>query len=146
MSCQFEESHDTDDGEELENVCILEMRGELLQCQIDEKGECRHVVDNVDRGAYKEELVGTRDETHHNLDSEPRVADGFDVEEGLVSVRLRLVQNPRSWIVCRENGQIADDRYAHVGVRFQAKRQDRNADEEYWDQSHNLNHISFLIE
>ena len=114
------------------------MGGELLQRQVDEKGQRCHVVDDVDWGADKEELVGTGDETHDDLDGEPRVADGFDVEEGLVSVRRRLVQHPGSRIERCEHGQVAYDRHAHVWVRFEAKRQDRNADEEHWDQAHNL--------
>ena len=92
---QLEETQDADDGEELEDVGVLQVRGELLQGQIDEEGERRDVVDDVDRGAHEQELVRTGDEAHQDLDREPRVADGLDVEEGLVGVRLRLVQRPR---------------------------------------------------
>ncbi len=43
--------------------------------------------------------VWTRDEPHDDFNGEPRVADAFHVEEGLVRVRLILVQRPRPRIV-----------------------------------------------
>ena len=138
VSRQFEQPHDADDGEELEDVGVLQVRGELLQGQIDEEGERRDVVDDVDRGAHEQELVRTGDEAHQDLDREPRVADGLDVEEGLVGVRLRLVQRPRRWVGRRVHRHVPDHRHSHVRVRFQTERQDRDADEEHRYQSHNL--------
>ena len=139
MSGQLEESHDPDDAEELEDVGVLQVGSELLQGQIDEEGECGHVVDDVDAGADEQELVGTRDEAHEDLDGEPRVAHGFDVEEGLVGVGLRLVQRPRRRVGRRVHRHVADHRHSHVRVRFQAERQNRYANEEHRDQPHDLN-------
>lgn len=135
---QFEQPHDADDGEELEDVGVLQMGGELLQGQVDEERQGGHVVDDVDRGPDEEELVGAGDEAHQDLDREPRVADGLDVEEGLVGVGLRLVQRPGRGVERRVHRQVADHRHPHVRMRFQAERQDRNADEEHRYQTHNL--------
>lgn len=143
VASQLEQSHDADDGEELEDVGVLQVRGELLQRQVDEEGEGGDVVDDVDRGADEEELVGAGDEAHQDLDGEPRVANGFDVEEGLVRVRLRLVQRPGRRVGRRVDGDVAYDGHPHVGVCFQAERQDRDADEEDGNQSDNLSTTTF---
>lgn len=138
VSSQLEEPHDADDGEEFENVGVLQVRREFLQSQIDEERQGGNVVDDVDGRADEKELVGAGDEAHQDLDGEPRVANGFDVKESLVSVRLRLVQRPRRRIERRVNGHVADHRHPHVRVRFQAERQDRDANEKHGNQTHNL--------
>ena len=38
---------DSDYGEELEGVCVVDVRGHLLQEQVDVEAQRRHVVDNV---------------------------------------------------------------------------------------------------
>lgn len=138
MSGKLEETHNADNGEELEDVGVLQVRGKLLEGQIDEEAERGDVVDDVDRGADEEELVGAGDEAHEDLDGEPRVADGFDVEEGLVGVGLRLVQRPSRRVGRRLHCQIPDDWHSHIRMCFQTERQDRDADEEDRDQAHNL--------
>ena len=138
VSRQFEQPHDADDGEEFENVGVLQMRRKFLQRQIDEERQSGHVVDDVDRGADEEELVGTGDESHEDLDREPRVAHGFDVEEGLVGIGLCLVQRPGRRIERRVDRYIAYHRHSHVRMCFQAERQNGNADEEHRYQTNNL--------
>lgn len=54
VTCQLEQSHDTDDGEELENVGVLQVGGKLLQRQVDEERQRGHVVDDIDAGAHEE--------------------------------------------------------------------------------------------
>lgn len=50
MSRKLEQAHDADDGEELEDVGVLQVRGELLQHQVDVEAQRGHAVDDVDRG------------------------------------------------------------------------------------------------
>lgn len=50
MACQLEQSHDANDGEELENVGVLQVRGEFLEHQIDVEAKRRNVIDDVHRG------------------------------------------------------------------------------------------------
>lgn len=121
VTCQLEQSHDTDDGEELENVGVLQVGGKLLQRQVDEERQRGHVVDDIDAGAHEEQFIRTRDEAHQDLDGEPRVAHGFDVEEGFVRVCLRFVQRPRRRIVRRVHRHVPDHRHSHVRVCFQAE-------------------------
>ena len=48
MSGQFEQPKDADDGEELEDVCVLQMGGHSLKDQIDVEAQRGHVIDDVD--------------------------------------------------------------------------------------------------
>jgi hypothetical protein len=55
-----------------------------------------------------------------------------------VGIGLRLVQCPGRRVERRVHRQVADHRNSHVRMRFQAERQDGNADEEHRYQTHNL--------
>ena len=48
MSGQFEQPKDADDGEELKDVCVLQMGGHSLKDQIDVEAQRGHVIDDVD--------------------------------------------------------------------------------------------------
>lgn len=48
MSGQLEEPQDSDNGEELKNVGVFEVRGQLLEDQINVEAERGDVVDDVD--------------------------------------------------------------------------------------------------
>ena len=62
MTRQLEQPHDADDGEEFQNVGVLQVRGELLQHQVDVEGQRRDAVDDVDRRLDEQQLVRTGDE------------------------------------------------------------------------------------
>ena len=48
VSGQFEQPKDADDGEELKDVCVLQMGGHSLKDQIDVEAQRGHVIDDVD--------------------------------------------------------------------------------------------------
>ncbi len=47
---QLEQPEDTDDGEELEDVGVLQMRGHLLEDEVDVEAHRGHVVNDIDTG------------------------------------------------------------------------------------------------
>lgn len=127
MARQFEQSHDTNDGEEFENVSIVQTGGELLQCQVEKEGKGGGEIDHVDVAKYELQFGRGAQQSNRDFDREPSVADTFDVEEGLVRVCLQFGQRPtiadRSVLVHRSDRSIHQQRNAHVRMRFQAKRQ-----------------------
>ena len=48
MSGELEKPEDANDWEELEDVGVLEVRGQLLQDQVNVEAQCGDVVDDVD--------------------------------------------------------------------------------------------------
>ena len=48
VSGQFEQPKDADDGEELKDVCVLQMGGHSLKDQIDVEAQRGYVIDDVD--------------------------------------------------------------------------------------------------
>lgn len=48
VTSQFEEPEDANDGEKLEHVGVLQVRGHLLQDQVNVEAQGGHVVDDVD--------------------------------------------------------------------------------------------------
>lgn len=64
MSGQLEQPHNPYNREELKDVRILEMRGELLQTEIDIEAHRGYVVDDVDRSFDELALARTCDEPH----------------------------------------------------------------------------------
>lgn len=107
------------------------MRCVPLQGQIYIKTESRDIIYNISRGFDKVTLVGSGHEPNEYFEREPSVADALDVEEGDVRVGLRLVKGPGGGVVRRVHSDVEDHRNAHVGVRLEAERQDRHADEEH---------------
>ena len=138
MSGELEESHDANDGEELEDVGVLQVAGELLQDHVHVEAERGDVVDDVDARPDEVALARRRHEPHHDLEREPRVADALDVEEGDVRVRLRLVQHPRRRVGRRADGEVADHGHSHVRVRLQTERDDTRDNEEHRQKTNNL--------
>lgn len=131
MPSKFEQSHNSDNGEELQNVSVLHVGSVLLENQIDVEAHCGYVVDDVDRGLDEFALVRGRYESDEDLQSKPRVADAFDVEEGDVCVRLHFVQSPALGLVCGRHCVVPDHRHSHVWMRFQTERYYGHAYEEY---------------
>lgn len=69
----------------------------------------------------------------------PCVAEALDVKECLVRFRLGFLERPQYGAVGRlVDGAVHDHRHPHVGVRLQAERHDRHADEEHRDHGHHL--------
>ena len=79
-----------------------------------------------------------RRESHDNLHREPRVAYTLYVEEGLVWVRLVLVEGPVERVVARLYGDVAYERDSHIRVGFETKRDDGDDDEEHGYHSDDL--------
>lgn len=147
MSGELEESHDANDREELEDVCVLQMAGEPLQDHVHVEAERGNVVDDVDARLDEVALARRGHEPHHDLESEPRVADALDVEEGNVRVRLRFVQHPRRRVVRSADGEVFDHGHSHVRVCLQAERDDTCDNEKHRQESNNLktNYINLNI-
>lgn len=87
---------------------------------------------NPVEGRLDEDFDGGGDnEADDELEGEPDVANELDEEEGLVRIRLSLVQRPECDVVTEvANRHIADDGNPAVGVGFQAEGQDGDEDEE----------------
>lgn len=64
MSGQFEQSHDTNDREELEDICVLQMGRKSLQYQIHEEAQRGDVVDYIYRWGDELAFVRRWDETN----------------------------------------------------------------------------------
>jgi len=94
VSRQFEQSHNTDDGEELKNVRVLQMGCVLLKNKVDVEGKCGNVVDDIDRSTYENTFVRTTNKTEHNLQCEPGIAQTLDVEKGFMGIRPLFIQSP----------------------------------------------------
>ncbi len=91
---QLEEPQDADDGEELQNVSVLNVGEVVLEQHVAVEAERGHKVDPVER-RLQEDLDGGRDnEADDELEGEPDVADQLDKEKGLVWIGLGLVQGP----------------------------------------------------
>ena len=54
MPRQFEQPEDSDNREKLEDVGVFEVRGHLLQHQVDVEAHRSHVVDDVDTEIEKD--------------------------------------------------------------------------------------------
>lgn len=118
MSRQFEQSHDSDDREELQDISVLEVCRELLEGQVNVEAKCGDVVDDIDRRFDKFTFVGTGDESHEDLKGEPRVTDALDVEEGDMCVRVRLIYCPICAVCCRFHWDVLYYWYSHVRMGF----------------------------
>ena len=59
MTCQLEQPEDPDDGEELEDVGILDMGDVLLEEEVGVEADGGDVVNHVHRRLQKVALVGT---------------------------------------------------------------------------------------
>ena len=51
MPCEFEQTENSNDGEELQHVSVLKVRGEVSQDQVDVEAEGGHEVYDVDRAS-----------------------------------------------------------------------------------------------
>ena len=59
MACQLEQPQDPDDGEELEDVGVLDVGHVLLQKEVGVEADGGDVVNHVHRRLQKVTLVGT---------------------------------------------------------------------------------------
>ena len=48
MACQFEQTKNSNDREELQHICVLKMWGEMGEDQVDVEAESGHKVNDVD--------------------------------------------------------------------------------------------------
>ena len=48
MPCEFEQTENSNDGEELQHVSVLKVRGEVSQDQVDVEAESGNEVNDVD--------------------------------------------------------------------------------------------------
>ena len=62
VACQLEQPEDPDDGEELEDVGVLDVGHVLLEEEVRVEADGGDVVNHVHRRLQKVALVGTRDE------------------------------------------------------------------------------------
>ena len=128
---QLEQPQDPNNGEEFQNVCILDVFEVILQQHVAVKAQGGDKVNPV-QGRLNEDFDGGGDdETNDQLEREPDVANELDEEEGLVRIGLSLVQRPERDIVTEvADRHIADDGNSTVGVGLQAEGQDGDENEE----------------
>ena len=91
---ELEQAEDADDGEELQDVRVLDVGKVVLEQHVGVEAQRRHKVDPVERGLEEDLDGGRHDEADNELEGEPDVADELHEEEGLVRVGLGLVQGP----------------------------------------------------
>ena len=128
---QLEQPQDPNNGEEFQNVCILDVFEVILQQHVAVKAQGGDEVNPVEGRLDEDFDGGSDDETDDQLEREPDVANELDKEEGLVRIGLSLVQRPEGDVVTEvANRHIADDGNPTVGVGLQAEGQDGNENEE----------------
>ena len=126
MARQLEEPEYSDDGEELENVGVLHVLEEMLEHHVAVEAERGDKIDPVEGRLEKTTDGGSDGEPNEDLEREPHVANEFDIKEGVVRERLKLVERPVSGVVIFvSDSHVANHRHSKVGMRFQAERQNR---------------------
>lgn len=108
------------------------MAREPLEQQVDVEAHRRDHVDQVDRALDERAAARASGDADEELEAEPGVAHTLDVEEGVVGVRVGLVDDPVG-PVAPGHRLVDDHRHPHVRVSLEAERQDRDADEEDGD-------------
>lgn len=92
MSSELEESKDSNDRKEIEQVAVLETGA--LQEHVGVEGEGGDEVDDVDCIGDERLFVGRDQEANDDLEGEPNVAAEFDVEEQRVGLGAEFLQEP----------------------------------------------------
>jgi len=122
--------------------------------EIEIEGQRRDEVNHVDRSTKERQSARADDESYDQFKGEPAVADALDVEESIVGYRSPLLEQPRRRSADRYVAAVAaatdvdagrqrdvlDRRHSHVGVSFEAERQDRDDDEEDRQRRDDLQH------
>ena len=131
VSGELEQSENPDDGEELEDVGVLDILEVVLEEHVAVEAEGGHKVNPVE-GRLEEDLDrGGDDEPDDQLEGEPDVTDKLDEEEGFMRVGLCLVEGPEGDVVAEvSDGDVPDDGHPAVGVGLEAEGQDGDEDEE----------------
>jgi len=88
---KLEQSHDTNDAEEFENVVFLFV---IRKQEVEVETERGDKVDDVDGCHDKRALTCTYDEPDDQLKREPPVADALDVEESGVRICSLFFEHP----------------------------------------------------
>jgi len=129
---------------------------EVSEQKVEIEGQRRYEIYDVDGSAKKRQSARADDETDEQFEGEPAVADRLDVEEGIVRDRSTLVQQPglrrahgRVAAVARapdvdagRQRQVLDRRHSHVGMSFEAEREDRDDDEKHRQRRNYLKYTS----
>ena len=136
MTRQLEETHDTDDAEELENI-VVDVH--VVEDAVEYERQRRDDVNDVHRSTDEVQTRWTDDHSHENLEREPRVANRLHVEEGLVRLG-RLADQVPERLVAGHLRFVGDHRNAQVRMCLEAERQDRNNNEEHGNERQNLKH------
>ena len=63
MACQFEQTKNSNDREELQHICVLKMWGEMGEDQVDVEAESGDEVYNIDRTSDKIQNIRTGNES-----------------------------------------------------------------------------------
>ena len=103
MLRELEETHDSSDGEEVDDVLDPWVPAPALSHEpggledfhqsVQVKGERCNKVDDVVWGLEECGLGGTEDEAGHKLEQEPNVADELDDDEDAIGFVLDLIHN-----------------------------------------------------
>ena len=115
MAGELEESHDTYDAEELENIVV---NVHVVENAVDEERHCGDNVDDVDCSPNENAPMWTDNEPNEDLEGEPRVAYRFHVEERLVRLGALVDQLPDGDVRRQMESFIGDDRYSEVRMGF----------------------------
>jgi len=132
---QFEETHDANDAEELEDV-VVDVH--VVEDAVEHEGERRHDVDDVHRATDEVQTRRADDHSHEDLEREPGVAHRLHVEEGLVRLGRLPHQLPDGLVGRQLLRLVGDHRNAKVWMRLEAEGQNRNDDEEHGYERQNL--------
>ena len=63
MACQFEQTKNSNDREELQHICVLKMWSEMGEDQVDVEAESGDEVYNIDRTSDKIQNIRTGNES-----------------------------------------------------------------------------------
>lgn len=122
---QLEKSQDADDGEELQDVCVLHVFEKMLEQHVRIEAKGGHEVDPVEGRLEEGGDGGCHDEPDDDLESEPDVTDQLHVEERVMGKGLRFVQGPVGGVlVPGPHCYIPDNGDSKARVSLQAERQD----------------------
>ena len=116
---QLEEAHDANDAEELEDV-IVDVH--VVENAVDEERQRRYDVDDVHSAPDEVQPLRADDQSHEDLEREPRIADRLHVEERLVRLGRLPHQHPDSLVADLLLRLVGDHRNAQVRVCLEAER------------------------
>ena len=110
VSGELEETEDSNDREEVEQVAVLQAGA--LQQDVGVEGKGGHEIDDVDRVGYERLFVGRNEKANDDLEGEPNVTTEFNVKKQRIWFGAEFLQKPGI-----AGGFVSYFRYSPVGIR-----------------------------